>query len=260
MPPHPPLHLNPPHTLAIPPSPQGLTGVITYYSHTPHARKAYRFQTPRWQRPRRLHRQTLAVLGATLAWAALYLWLGYRLWLRHAAFTNALSVWQAAVLIVLGVAVGIAWWQVGKRWAVALRPARWSALSLDEMMELSPSAFEHYVAERIFARQGYDVVNTPDVKDGGVDILLTDRDGRRAVVQCKRYRSTVGAEIVRDLYGTMIHNGAMHAFLVTTGSISRAAREWAAGKNIELIDGARLVELARSLPNEQTDLAIAKTP
>ncbi|MBC8450450.1 MAG: restriction endonuclease, partial [Chloroflexi bacterium] len=33
-------------------------------------------------------------------------------------------------------------------------------------------------------------------------------------------------------------------FLVTTGSISRAARTWAQGKPLELIDGERLVRLA----------------
>lgn len=230
--------------------------MITYYSHSPHAphsRRSYAFQTPRWQPQRRLHAQTLALAGATLAWVALYAWLGHRLWSARAAFSSALSVGQAAVLIMLGVAVGVAWWQLGKRWLALLQPARWRALSLEQMMALTPAEFEHYVAERIFARQGYHVVNTPDVKDGGIDLLLTDRDGRRAVVQCKRYRGTVGAEIVRDLYGTMIHDGAAHAFLVTTGAISRAAREWAAGKNIELIDGARLLELARSLPNEEKD-------
>lgn len=217
----------------------------TYRAQTP------RFQTPRWQPARRLHAQTIALLGSTLAWVGLYAWLAFRLWSARASLTNALSLGLAAVLIVLGAAVGIAWWQVGKRWLARLQPFSWRALSLDEMMELTPPAFEQYVTERIFARQGYDAVNTPDVKDGGVDILLTDREGRRAVVQCKRYRGTVGAEIVRDLYGTMIHSGAAHAYLVTTGSISRAAREWVAGKNIELIDGARLVELARSLPNEE---------
>ncbi|MCB0129255.1 MAG: restriction endonuclease, partial [Caldilineaceae bacterium] len=52
----------------------------------------------------------------------------------------------------------------------------------------------------------------------------------------------------RDLYGTMIHAGAVRSYLITTGRISREAREWAAGKSIGLIDGARLAELARAEP------------
>ena len=76
-----------------------------------------------------------------------------------------------------------------------------------------------------------------------------DRFGNLAVVQCKRYRGTVGAATLRDLYGTMLHTGATHAYLVTSGRISRDAREWVRGKPIGLIDGARLVKLAEAEPH-----------
>jgi restriction system protein len=147
------------------------------------------------------------------------------------------------------VSVAVLWWFVARRWLARFRPNRWRALTLDQMLELTPAQFEQYVAERIFARQGYRAINTPDVKDGGVDIILYDAEGRQMIVQCKRYRSTVGEETVRDLYGALIHSGAEYAFLVTTGSISQPARVWAADKPIDLIDGPQLVALARSLPN-----------
>ena len=102
------------------------------------------------------------------------------------------------------------------------------------------------MARRLFVRKGYSANNTRDVKDGGIDVLVTDRFGQTAVVQCKRYKGTVGEPIVRDLYGTMIGNGASYAYLVTTGSISDEAQRWAAGKPIALIDGRQLVELARA--------------
>ena len=129
-----------------------------------------------------------------------------------------------------------------------LRQTHWPALNLEQLYALSPSEFEAYVAERIFARQGYTVENTRDVKDGGVDIIVTDAHGRVAIVQCKRYRNTVGEAIVRDLYGTMLHSEAMMAYLITTSNISDAARRWAAGKPISLIDGTQLVELGRAEP------------
>ncbi len=65
-------------------------------------------------------------------------------------------------------------------------------------------------------------------------------------MQCKRYRGTVGAPIVRDLYGTMVHHGAGYAYLVTNSTFSEEARIWAAGKPIELIDGRRLVDLSQA--------------
>ena len=81
----------------------------------------------------------------------------------------------------------------------------------------------------------------------GVDLALTRADGRRAVVQCKRYRHQVGPDIVRELFGTMVHERAFHGFLVTTADISEAARQWAADKPMTLIDGAALSALSDDL-------------
>ncbi|MEZ4736786.1 MAG: restriction endonuclease [Caldilineaceae bacterium] len=185
----------------------------------------------------------------TLIWLLLYGWLGYRLWthgIGAALWTNLLL---SGATIVLGVAVVLAWRRVGWRWLRGLQQGRkWRALSVAAMYELDPSAFEDYVAHRLFARQGYHVLNTPDRKDGGIDVLITDDYGRQAVVQCKRYKGTVGSATVRELYGTMIHSGAERAYLVTTAEISSDARRWAEGKPIILIDGARLAELSRATP------------
>jgi restriction endonuclease Mrr len=43
----------------------------------------------------------------------------------------------------------------------------------------------------------------------------------------------------------MMSENADFAWLVTTGAISRQAREWAAGKPMALWDGRELVEMAR---------------
>jgi len=52
--------------------------------------------------------------------------------------------------------------------------------------------------------------------------------------------------VVRDLYGTMLHEEASHAFLVTTGAISSAAYAWTEGKPMTLVDGEGLLDLARN--------------
>jgi restriction system protein len=71
-------------------------------------------------------------------------------------------------------------------------------------------------------------------------------------VQCKRYRNAIGPDIVRELFGTMIHERVHHAFLVTTASISDSAREWAAHKPMTLIDGPTLVQIAAALNKDST--------
>jgi HJR/Mrr/RecB family endonuclease len=116
--------------------------------------------------------------------------------------------------------------------------------TLAEMLALEPVEFENWVA-MMFQLIGYKVKNTQEVADHGVDLFVSDGHVRYGLVQCKRYRGTVGEPVVRDLYGTLTHENADYGWLVTTGGISRQARGWANGKPIELWDGQKLVELAR---------------
>lgn len=118
--------------------------------------------------------------------------------------------------------------------------------TLAQMFALEPDEFEAWVG-LLFALRGYEVQNTQYVADHGIDLLVAGTDVARGLVQCKRYRGTVGEPLVRELYGTHIHENADFSWLVTTGAISRRAREWATGKPIDLWDGLRLVELARQL-------------
>lgn len=118
--------------------------------------------------------------------------------------------------------------------------------TLAEMLALEPVEFENWVA-MLFQMIGYKVKNTQEVADHGIDLVVTDGHVRYGLVQCKRYRGTVGEPLVRDLYGTLVHENADFGWLVTTGGISRQARAWAlsGGKPLELWDGQKLVELAR---------------
>lgn len=117
-------------------------------------------------------------------------------------------------------------------------------MRLSKLQAMDPIAFERYVGS-LFAKRGYRVEDTRASADEGIDLIV--RQGRRmAVVQCKRYQGSVGQPVVRDLYGVMLHTGAVEAYLVTTGTVTAAARRWAEGKPIHLVDQHRLVEWART--------------
>ena len=100
-----------------------------------------------------------------------------------------------------------------------------------------------------FRAAGYDARVTQFQGDHGVDLILT-RGSETVVVQCKHHPlSTIGEPVLRDLFGAMHDLRADRGFLVTTGQVSRAARQWGTGKPIETWDGARIkdewaVELA----------------
>lgn len=180
-----------------------------------------------------------------LAAVLLTAWLLYRHVLQPpwaaalpAVLGDALTLLEGAAAVTLLVLAGLLAWQ-------RLRAPR-QALTVDDLYALSPAAFERYVAG-LFRRRGYKVRVRGGSGDHGVDLELSRGDGRRAIVQCKRYRNTIGPDVVRELLGTMIHEQVQHAFLVTTADISPSAREWAQTKPMTLIDGKALVALAKAL-------------
>lgn len=116
------------------------------------------------------------------------------------------------------------------------------ASDLEALKQMDPKHFEELVAE-IYRAQGHRVKHAGKSGDHGVDVEVRTRSGALWVVQCKRYRTTVGEGIVRELYGTMISEKAQLGVLVTTAEMTLPAKQWAKGKPIDLIDGSRLLDM-----------------
>ncbi len=186
------------------------------------------------------------ITALALAWTA-YRWLGRPAWFAWLApeRQQLIVMVETAALATLAIVWAGLWWHAQRR-EQKRRLAGEREISLPELFALSPAAFERYVGG-LFAAKGYRVRRRGGSGDQGVDLELADGLGRRAIVQCKRYQHTVGADVVRELFGTLVHEGVNHAFLVTTAEISESARTWAAGKPLTLIDGYTLVAIAARL-------------
>jgi restriction system protein len=116
---------------------------------------------------------------------------------------------------------------------------------LSDLMTLDPIDFEDLVAA-LFKAMGMEVMTTERSGDGGVDVRAMDPDpirGGKLVIQVKRYRNTIPPAPVRDLYGTMLHEGAIKGILVTTAEFGPSAQDFASGKPLTLIGGTQLVDL-----------------
>ena len=105
---------------------------------------------------------------------------------------------------------------------------------------MDPKAFELTCKAKL-EHMGYLVQHTGGGGDHCVD-LVCRRDHFRMVVQCKRYRGTVGEPAVRDLLGAVVGTGADRGMLITTGGLSAAARAWARAKPLLLVDFSALGE------------------
>ncbi len=126
----------------------------------------------------------------------------------------------------------------------------WKDRLLQMLLQLSPVGFER-LAQRLLREAGFVNVNVLGrTGDGGIDgvgVYRLSLVSFPVFFQCKRYKGTVGANVVRDFRGAMAGRGEK-GLLITTGrfttdAVAESARDGA--PPIELIDGERLCLLLR---------------
>lgn len=109
--------------------------------------------------------------------------------------------------------------------------------------------FEHLIRElfeKEFNTSGGEVKITRASKDGGVDAVAFDPDpirGGKIVIQAKRYTNVVGVSAVRDLFGTVMNEGATKGILVSTADFGPDAYNFAKDKPLTLLNGNNLLHL-----------------
>lgn len=113
------------------------------------------------------------------------------------------------------------------------------------LMELTPNEFESLIQD-LFTKMGLDTKHGRRSRAGGVGCVAYDTRavlGGKVVIQAKRYKKPVGVSAVRDLFGTVMNEGASKGILITTSGYGKSAFEFANDKPLELLDGAELLAL-----------------
>lgn len=106
---------------------------------------------------------------------------------------------------------------------------------------------EGYVFEEllrgIFFYIGFDAKITLKSNDFGADLLLTSPEGSLIVVQAKRYKKTVGARSVQEIFSAKEYYKANEAWVITSSHFSSQAESLARELDVRLIDREEFVEL-----------------
>lgn len=131
--------------------------------------------------------------------------------------------------------------------------ASWRDRLLHLLGQLTPDAFER-LCQRILRESGFIEVEVSGRSgDGGIDgrgiIRLAGLISFTVLFQAKRYKGTVGAEIVRNFRGAL-QGRADKGLIITTGGFTRDARTEATRDGappIDLIDGDLLVQKLKDL-------------
>jgi hypothetical protein len=179
------------------------------------------------------------IFFAWLFWAFI---LGFIYWQGHRPVLLIPENINNFVFLLFGAFTG----SITLGWMILRWRKQWIRLSnirkLEDLQALSPKAFEAFIAA-LFRAYGHQAQVSGGNSDHGVDVVIYNDRGEKWIAQCKRYRGSVGEPIIRDLYGTMRHEQAQRAYLITTGSLTEQAVDWAEGKPIVLYDGVGLVKL-----------------
>ncbi len=126
------------------------------------------------------------------------------------------------------------------------------AESIDEATNIAAMDWQDFenlireLFEKEFAPKGGEVKITRASRDEGVDAVIFDPDplrGGKIVIQAKRYTNVVGVSAVRDLYGTVMSEGAMKGILVTTADYGPDAYKFIQDKPLTLLNGSNLLYL-----------------
>jgi restriction system protein len=115
------------------------------------------------------------------------------------------------------------------------------------LLELTPKDFEAFI-QNLFAKMGFDTKLYKASGDGGIDCVAFDPHpitGGKFIVQAKLYTRTVAPTHVRDLWGTVQHEGATKGIMITTSGYGPDSYKFAAGKPINLIDGSGLLSICQ---------------
>ncbi len=173
---------------------------------------------------------TMNQMGTAIAWTAIR---------TFAMF------FQYVLPVVFLIGAGMSAYKRSKREELVFNVA--TAEHASVLGDMTWQEFEALVSEA-FRIRGYVVKETGGGgADGGVDMVLT-KGTEKFIVQCKQWRAQkVPVMTVRELYGVMAARGAAGGFVVSAGSYTADAREFARGRNIELIDGVAFFDMVRSV-------------
>jgi restriction system protein len=112
----------------------------------------------------------------------------------------------------------------------------------DALKAMPWDEFERLVGST-FRQWGFKVEDQGGARaDGGIDLIVWKK-GKKYLVQCKRYKGSVGVPIVREIFGVMISEKFDGAYIMTSGHFTKESWAFAKGKPMKLISGEALAKI-----------------
>lgn len=111
---------------------------------------------------------------------------------------------------------------------------------------MAETPYFHRALQRVFRARGYRIEQTWPIRDPierqtrEIVFALVDRRGRRLAALCGRWVIPITSEVISRFENALATTRADAGLIVTTSEFTTAARERAAGRPVQLYDGADL--------------------
>lgn len=133
---------------------------------------------------------------------------------------------------------------------------------LNDIGEINWRKFEGLTAE-FFKRDGYEVVLGKGRSDGGIDIRIwKDKEDKEnppmILIQCKRYKDDVKAEVVKALYLDVLYEKANSGLIVTSNRVAPGVKKdfKARGYNMDFAERDKVQQWITSMRTPNIDIIV----
>jgi restriction system protein len=125
--------------------------------------------------------------------------------------------------------------------------------------DMDPIEYEQMVADSL-ADLGWQTRLTKGSGDQGIDVIA-DMRGKRVVIQCKRYASSIGNSAVQEAFAGKSFENADYAAVVTNAEFTRSARQLGDSTHVILLHHDELSKLELQIfGTVGSKVAVAKNP
>jgi len=106
--------------------------------------------------------------------------------------------------------------------------------------------FENHCME-ILKEHGWEVKETPNTGDQGVDLIASIND-LRICIQCKDHEKAIGNKAVQEISAGKLFWKGTHAIIVSKSGFTKSAHKLAKSNKVELINEYQLKDLEKFIP------------
>ena len=128
------------------------------------------------------------------------------------------------------------------KWLTDITPERIDRKLVEDEV-IKGIRFENHCME-ILKQNGWEVKETPNTGDQGVDLIASIND-LRICIQCKDHEKAIGNKAVQEISAGKLFWKGTHAIIVSKSGFTKSAHQLAKSNKVELINEFQLKDLEK---------------